>query len=104
MILAVLLTISLCLSLVTLSGEDYRGIFLQVRDGNDLASTQRVGAWNIPSSFYQHVACDNPSSSALGHNSRDIKSTSQVFTWTPPDTCDSSTTYQIRWVAFVELR
>ena len=91
--------------LVTLSGPTFRGIFLQVRDGSDLATSSAVGTWSAPSSDYRTLDCFMSDDSALGHANRNDKSFSGVtFQWTPPDVCDENTTYEIRLeTTFVQL-
>jgi len=87
-----------------IGSRQYRGIFLQVRDGSDLDSSMAVGDWteSITPNFFGIVDCFSsgfPPNSALGHTSRERKRAAQGFRWAPPDDCIDGETFLVRQVS-----
>lgn len=93
-----ILSFMFLVNLSSTSNIPYRGIFLQVRNGENLIDSAAVGAWTIPDDNFRFVDCsfDNfPSESALGHNNPIEKATPQTFFWIGPD-CSSGQEYYIK--------
>ena len=93
---------------MTLFGsQNYRGIFLQVRDGSSLDSSSAVGSWesSVVPNFFRIIDCSNegfPPGSAFGHASRALKQAAQGFRWTAPD-CEDGQRFFVRLVYKVVL-